>query len=71
MEIHKIHRTYPEEGGASVPGSTVDAATGGVAALSTPGRHPVDCQCGGTGWIAVEDCVSGDLIDTRCPVPAK
>ena len=31
------------------------------------GRHPVDCHCKGTGWIAVHDPVLGDLIDIRCP----
>jgi hypothetical protein len=31
------------------------------------GPHAADCDCGGTGWAAVEDPVLGDLIDARCP----
>jgi hypothetical protein len=27
----------------------------------------VDCQCGGTGWIAVPETLLGDLVDIRCP----
>jgi hypothetical protein len=67
MEIQRIHRTYPQIGDARVRAQRCDTATQGAAASNSPGGHPDDCECAGTGWIAVEDCVSGDLIDTRCP----
>jgi hypothetical protein len=38
-----------------------------VETLESP--HPKDCDCGGTGWVEVEDVIVGAMVATRCPGP--